>query len=871
MIGNLRARLAALSTILALTCAAQTYENDAAQLADRNLKAPHSMESEHFRIVWGRGLSKDFTVEQAKGTLRNFEDCRELFIRKLGMKAPGERDGKFYRLTVATMDGGYQTGGSVVNIDPSGLRVDPPSWVIPHELMHSFQEAQGGHMIGDWCESHANYATERMILNHQRDFAGQSEFDPAFTTMAHWYLAHGRDYYLCWPIWFYLDENPDRLPGLGSNFVAKMWQQAEEEEEFFHIVKRLAPAVNIQNLIGLYARRAATWDYPNGAAMRKKCDEFFGDETVRRFIYPELIARPDEPSWWRVPPELAPQQGGYTIHRLVPIARKVTVDFRGLPDRVRGADWRVSFVVKESDGSARYGKMWNAGEESIALAPDEMNLFLVVAATPTNFVFGSQDEMRFPWNSHPQRQRFPYEIKLRGAKFVPPILGDRDVAAPGHRHPNGGGLVEDSAKVSPTAFVGTNAMVLGEAQVTDNARVEDFAIVKDRAQVRNRAIVSGRAMILDSAIVRDDARVRDWAVVRDEAIVSGHARILQRATAKEKARVKEFATVEGCADIWADGKCFAGGDAVLCADYGGGRRVTNGFQFGFVPYDACPQSWIDSRTAPHRRYVSYDFDKPHDSLAKDAPGITDGILLGAPKWHETDGKRDGFLEFNGKSQAILLERSCCDFQAATFSAWIKWRGSTSRQPLFYFGTDPDAFLAVTLDGQSGRASIAAQMFGKKFAIISQQAVPQDRWTHVAAALDGSNATLFVDGKIAAHGPFATKPEEFLAPVDGRSVDHDYFGRDDDGNYFAGCADEIRMFSKAIEAGRIEAGITRRSTLRGPFCAGQRTSNFQSLEKPATETSNDWNAGTPYAGLSRLKELREVKIRHLSVNCVHVSP
>jgi hypothetical protein len=44
-----------------------------------------------------------------------------------------------------------------------------------------------------------------------------------------------------------------------------------------------------------------------------------------------------------------------------------------------------------------------------------------------------------------------------------------------HQHSNGGGLVEDTAKVETTAYVGPNARVYGNAQVFGNARVSGDA------------------------------------------------------------------------------------------------------------------------------------------------------------------------------------------------------------------------------------------------------------------------------------------------------------------------------------------------------------------------------------------------------------
>jgi len=50
-----------------------------------------------------------------------------------------------------------------------------------------------------------------------------------------------------------------------------------------------------------------------------------------------------------------------------------------------------------------------------------------------------------------------------------------------HRHPNGGGLVQDSAEVSDSAYVGIHARVSGHAWVFGNARVSGNAQVSGDA------------------------------------------------------------------------------------------------------------------------------------------------------------------------------------------------------------------------------------------------------------------------------------------------------------------------------------------------------------------------------------------------------
>ena len=62
--------------------------------------------------------------------------------------------------------------------------------------------------------------------------------------------------------------------------------------------------------------------------------------------------------------------------------RVVSVNFHGLPDSARGADWRASFVVVSDTGAVRYSSLWNAGTNSVTLAANENTLYLSVAGTP---------------------------------------------------------------------------------------------------------------------------------------------------------------------------------------------------------------------------------------------------------------------------------------------------------------------------------------------------------------------------------------------------------------------------------------------------------------------------------------------------------
>ena len=87
-----------------------------------------------------------------------------------------------------------------------------------------------------------------------------------------------------------------------------------------------------------------------------------------------------------------------------------------------------------------------------------------------------------------------------------------------HCHSNGGGLVEDTAKVDQTAFVGYNARVYGHARVSGCARVYHDARVYGDARVSGNAWVYANAWVYGNAQVRGDARVsgRVYGIMRSD-------------------------------------------------------------------------------------------------------------------------------------------------------------------------------------------------------------------------------------------------------------------------------------------------------------------------------------------------------------------
>ena len=151
-----------------------------------------------------------------------------------------------------------------------------------------------------------------------------------------------------------------------------------------------------------------------------------------------------------------------------------------------------------------------------------------------------------------------------------------------HVHPNGGGWVQNTASVSASAFVGPDAIVSGNARVSDHAQIYGLARVGGNARVQGYAQVSEHVQISGLARVLGNARVRGYAVVLGNAVVYGYANVFGNAQVSGyarvlgNARVRGYAVVSGEAQVsdhaevwgnaWVLGHARVGGNAQVSGD-----------------------------------------------------------------------------------------------------------------------------------------------------------------------------------------------------------------------------------------------------------------------------------------------------------------
>jgi len=755
-----------------------------------------TLESKHFIFGWsdvpGTLSAGKVDVTRARSNLRDLEECWAIYVNKLNYNKPRWNEaGGPYKVVVTCIYGGYYGGGGGLNIDPSGLSTDPnpPSWIIPHEFAHVCQSYlnPNGAVPGEYWEMHANYSRERWLENMQHLWPGTTNFQPGILSEMHMNLPIGRNYYEAWPFYLYLDANPDGLSDLGDGTVADVWKQMASGENIYETLKRIR-TTPVKDMIGYYARRGLTYNYPNNPNIRLHIG---GIQEWAQLTEP--VRRPDDANWWQVPADRAPMQTGFAITELVPsgsgAGRVVSVDLRGLLVG-GGADWRGSLIVIDDSGNERYSPLFgNNATGSVTLAATENRVYLSVAATPDSYQLYRFDEPAHPYRSDSAKRRFHYEFKVSGAS--PKVRGNGSSAGL-VQHANGGGYKAGTATVASTAFIGANARVLGSAQVLGNARVEDFAVVSDSATLKDTAIARGHATVSGSAVVSGSAIVADFGRISANASMSGTTRLLEHGNVTDNSSITDQSVVKGASVVFG-GSVFSG-NAIADGDYSFARDIKNASIFGHLPWVGIPDNWLVP--LPASLFACYEFNAASEVVAHDTYAVTDGLLRGSPGWTASDSGRSGILTLNGTSQWVQLERAVTEMTAMSVSAWVKWDGGAANQALFQFGDGSSKYITFTPSNGSGVAELKASNGTNTYSIAASAPLPVGVWSRVAASLDGTTGSLSVNGGTIASGSLPLRPDQVLPPNIATSPAHHFIGRSTSGNFFAGSLDDFKVYSSA---------------------------------------------------------------------------
>lgn len=728
---------------------------------------------------------------------RYFEQLWNFYETEMGVKMPYSNSSKKCKIPVyITGTGlpqhkeGWAFGAHDLVLHPGAM--GDGSSVVPHEFTHCMQFHLGGFRnspyVGWFWETHANWSSHQWHPGYPPVLEGYAE-------RAHYELNSSRMNYGSWPFLQYLAEHPF----FGPSFCYEIWEKNrknekdESIEDPFQTIMRLGKEKGIfhnevkdfGDIIGELAGHMANWDFVHKYFYQRTMINHQRNISQAGRWRVLLQPVPDRPMWYRPIYSHSPRQYGINIIDLIrnPSAEEVEVRFEGIGDEVEGSDWRVTLVAIDDKGECRYSPMLRGSKGTIKmrLKPNEQRLALAIAATPS---FYKPMQFRPGYN---MKRRHPYEVFFKGCypSPFPPLPPSPQVS--GHRHPNGGGFVAETAFVAPTAYVAPNAKVLGNARVEGNARIEDYAVVKDSALVSDNAIISDFAVVCGRAKVLENARVRGCAMVSDNVTLKGNARVLEYAYLLGDGVVSGNVLVKGFGEIMTNknteltGGIVAGEDLeVWLVDYPK-PKIEYGLIYGYNNREILERELRDNKYL----YAYWDFSRPRRQLLLDSFADNDGTLRGNPSFGK-EGNRT-FIQLNGRNQYALVEGHIVDSPETTIDCWL-YREGEGKQCLFAF-MGRDSLLAFYPSNEDNKAELRLMKDGKVESVIAQKSVEMGKWTRVTIMMGNGEGRIYIDGKLVGEGRLELKPEDIEAR-------YGYIGRDVRGGYFKGRIGGLAVFRKA---------------------------------------------------------------------------
>lgn len=451
--------------------------------------------------------------------------------------------------------------------------------VMAHEFTHSLQAMY--HLDGrnTWRGGNAIYTNDGLFYETHANYV-RNVIYPRFVTAdidAHHNLMLEPDWKFNYEGYAFLLHIHHTL---GGAMVSRLWTEWRPLEFPLQTLRRLSGMTQsaFNSYMFDYACRNVTWDYPLNdwgtvlrASRRERRSASWGRQFAQR-TYDVLRAIDTAARRYYSPAYMAPQDYGYNVIPLYPDDRTqpITVAFRGHPEVNDHAGWRYGFVTELADGTVgrKVGKdSVERATLSITLRDDEARVYLVVMGAPVDSMHADPD-VHNTWHGNPKRFRYPYEITVRNARpegFQSPELVQTVLrTAPGHRHANGGGWVDDAASVASEVYVGPRALVLGTSAITGRARIDGCAIVEN-------AVIGDRAVVTDNAVVRG-GKMSDSAIVADRCfadnnVLSGAARLGGSAMVSNY-HLGGVVEIDGDLVVYNDtGRCNTGYYAVLTQYY----------------------------------------------------------------------------------------------------------------------------------------------------------------------------------------------------------------------------------------------------------------------------------------------------------------
>jgi hypothetical protein len=189
-------------------------------------------------------------------------------------------------------------------------------------------------------------------------------------------------------------------------------------------------------------------------------------------------------------------------------------------------------------------------------------------------------------------------------------------------------------------------------------------------------------------------------------------------------------------------------------------------------------------------------DETTGDIAYDSAGGIDAVVYNG-QW--TTGKIDGALDFDGFNTYM----DCGDSlrfgtQKMTISMWLEPQHMGGmRYILSRAEQRSEYFDYVLMRHRYGEVEFAVSQEGSEpVSVMSNATTPLSEWTHVAVCLDGSQATIYINGEFDASTDYGRR-----IPCEGCRLWISSLGGDT--RFYNGKIDDLQVYNIALTAGQIE--------------------------------------------------------------------
>ncbi|HWM62688.1 MAG TPA: LamG domain-containing protein, partial [Solirubrobacterales bacterium] len=198
--------------------------------------------------------------------------------------------------------------------------------------------------------------------------------------------------------------------------------------------------------------------------------------------------------------------------------------------------------------------------------------------------------------------------------------------------------------------------------------------------------------------------------------------------------------------------------------------------------------------------AQYSFSEGEDEIAHDSAANHDGVVEGA-EW--AGGRFGPGLEFDAEAEDRVSIPGTEDLQLEDFTveAWVRPYEARLRAPAVAKLDAEDYGYALYAGGDEAAGHAEGDVFdGEEIDsfVVDPEALPVNRWSHIAVTSGEEVMRLYVDGQVVDSGPAPNVSAGGDGPL--QIGGNDAFGEPES---FEGKIDEVRIYNRALGEGEIE--------------------------------------------------------------------